>query len=98
VCTIDGENLELFTLDTAHPTGNVVSVPIRDTGDGVLKLGQSSLAFRELIQLTQRNPALVLAAVSAQDRRKEVSEHRRGQNRDRQAIQKQADLGEQIAA
>jgi hypothetical protein len=98
MCAIDGENLELFALDTAHPAGNVVGVPIRDSGDGVLKLGQSSLAFRELIQLTQRDPALILATVPAQDRRKEVSEQRRGQNRDRQAIQQQADFGEQIAA
>ncbi len=68
MCAIDGENLELFAMDTAHPAGNVVGVSIGDTGDGVLILGQSSLPFRELIQLTQSDPALVLATLPAQDR------------------------------
>ncbi len=69
------ENLKLLALDAAYPARNVVGVSIRDARDGIVKLGQTSLSLRKLVQLAQRDPALVLAAIAAQDRRQEISHH-----------------------
>jgi hypothetical protein len=41
---------------------------------------------------------LVLAALSAQDRRQQITYDRRGQHHDGEAVQHHADFGEQVAA
>ena len=72
--------------------------PSADAGDGILKLGQSRLAFGKFVEFAQGDPALVLAAIAAQDRRNQIADHRHRQNRDGQTVQQHSDFGEQIAA
>src|SRR5262249_3835070 len=72
VGAIDREHLELLALDAPDPAWNVIGIAIRDAGEGIVKRGQARLSFGELIQLAQLDPARVLPAISAKDRREQV--------------------------
>ena len=61
---VDCKDLELLALNSADPARSAVGLSVRDTGNGVLKLGQPGLAFREFIQLTEGDPPLVLPAIA----------------------------------
>jgi hypothetical protein len=53
MCTIDGENLELLTLDASNPARNVGGVTVPGRSDGILVFGQACLALGKLIELAQ---------------------------------------------
>ena len=84
--TVDGENLELIALDVANPTRSTVCFSVRDSLDRIFKTSEASLSLRKVVEFAKRYPLLVLSAMSAKDRREQVTYHRRGQNRDRYSI------------
>jgi len=86
VSTVDGENLKLIALDVANPARSTVCFSVRDSLDRIFKTGEASLSLWKVVEFAKRYPVLVLSAISAKDRREQVTHHRRGQNRDRYSI------------
>src|SRR5271166_980147 len=97
VGAVDSENLKLLALNAADPTRNAVGLSVGNTRNGIFKLGQPGLAFRELIELTQRDPAFVLPAIAAEDRRNQIADDWHCENGDRQAIQQHSNPGKQVS-
>jgi len=76
----------------------MAGVAVGANRDGILKRGETGLAFRKIIQAAGDDPTLVLSSVGAQDWLKQIPEDRHRQHRDGQAVQEQSDFREQRPA
>ena len=91
---IDRENLERFRIDAAHPAWNFGGVSVPGLTDRVPINGKSSLAFRKVVQGTQRNPTRLRLSGEA---RQGISQKRHADERARDGVQSGADLEKEVA-
>ena len=62
---VNGEDLELFSLNSTYPAGNVVRLAVPGIRDRILVLGKPGLAFGKLVEFAQVDPLVILSALAA---------------------------------
>src|SRR3984893_6134581 len=95
VGAVDRENLELFGIDSTHPARPFGSVSVPGLGYRIAIDSQSSLAFREAIQRTERNPTVPR---TLRETRQDVAQNGHADKRSCNAVQARSDLEKEIAA
>jgi hypothetical protein len=76
VSAVDGENLEALSVDISNPTGDVCSLAIGRSYDGIAVRGEARLAGRKLLEPPESNPRVEGLAPVAHNGREEITQDR----------------------